>query len=91
MPVLARMLRGLDEGTGTTVIFVTHDIDEAISLSTEIVLMRANPGRMVDALRVELPAQRWSYDVRSEETAIVLHRKIRESLADGHRGVSTSA
>ncbi len=78
---LQEQLAQLVESLGTTVIFVTHDIDEAIFLSTDIMLLCANPGRLVEALPVLLPPKRWSYDVRSESTAIGLHRRIRSSLA----------
>ena len=35
-----------------TVVFVTHDIDEAILLSDKIVMMMANPGRVYREIRV---------------------------------------
>ncbi|ACB94327.1 ABC transporter ATP-binding protein [Beijerinckia indica] len=42
----------------TTMILVTHDVDEAIYLSTKIVVMAANPGRVVDIVDVDLPFPR---------------------------------
>jgi len=41
-----------------TVLFVTHDIDEAIFLSDRILLMTARPGRLKRAIRVNLPRPR---------------------------------
>ena len=41
-----------------TVVFVTHDIDEAIFLSDRIVMMSASPGRIIADIRVELPRPR---------------------------------
>ncbi|MDD5589162.1 MAG: ABC transporter ATP-binding protein [Candidatus Nanoarchaeia archaeon] len=41
-----------------TVIFVTHDIPEAIYLSEEIFIMEANPGRIVERVVVDLPKDR---------------------------------
>jgi ABC-type nitrate/sulfonate/bicarbonate transport system ATPase subunit len=41
-----------------TVIFVTHDVDEAIYLSDEIVIMSARPGRILEELPIELPRPR---------------------------------
>lgn len=84
---LQEQLAQLVEALRTTVIFVTHDIDEAIFLSSEIVLLCANPGRMVEALPVPLPPKRWSYDVRAEGVAISLHRRIRNSLAGADSSV----
>lgn len=42
----------------TTMILVTHDIDEAVSLSNRIVVMDAKPGRIKDILNVDLPYPR---------------------------------
>jgi NitT/TauT family transport system ATP-binding protein len=42
----------------TTVIFVTHDISEAVYLADEIYLMRSNPGQMVKKIEINLPYER---------------------------------
>jgi len=39
----------------TTIIFVTHDISEAVYLGDEIFFMRANPGKIVQKMTVDLP------------------------------------
>ena len=41
--------------TATTIIFVTHDIPEAVYLATDIYLMQANPGKIVHHIPVTLP------------------------------------
>ena len=54
--ILQELLLELWEGDGNstrkTVVFVTHDIDEAILLSDKIVMMTANPGRVYREIKV---------------------------------------
>ena len=44
--------------TGRTVLFVTHDVDEAIFLSDRVLVMGPRPGRIVDELAIGLPRPR---------------------------------
>jgi len=46
------------EARGTTMLLVTHDIDEAIYMSDRIVLMTARPGRIDRTMTVDLPRPR---------------------------------
>lgn len=41
--------------TGTTILFVTHDIEEAVYLADRIVILSANPGKIHAVLDVEMP------------------------------------
>ncbi len=41
-----------------TVLFVTHDIDEAIYLSDRVIVFTARPGRIKEEIRIELPRPR---------------------------------
>lgn len=43
---------------GTTVVFVTHDVDEAVFLADRVLIMSAAPGRIVKDLTIELPRPR---------------------------------
>lgn len=46
------------EATGLTVLFVTHDLSEAISLSDRVLLFSARPGRIKEEYHVPLPRPR---------------------------------
>lgn len=65
--------------TGTTVIFVTHSIPEAVFLSTRIVVMSPRPGRISDVIETELPHPR---DVETRESTAYYERviQVREAL-----------
>jgi ABC-type nitrate/sulfonate/bicarbonate transport system ATPase subunit len=58
------------------VVFVTHNIDEAVFLASRILVMRDRPGRIEEKIAVKLPRPR---DRRSKEF-LALHIRIREIL-----------
>ncbi len=60
----------------TTMILVTHDVDEAIYLSDRIVIMTPRPGKISEILDVKLPRPRNRADVEFS----VLRSKILEKL-----------
>jgi NitT/TauT family transport system ATP-binding protein len=69
--------------TGKTVIFVTHSIDEAVLLSTRIVVMSARPGRVIDVIDSTLPAER-NIETRDSPAAVDLAHRVRLGLKAGH-------
>jgi NitT/TauT family transport system ATP-binding protein len=69
--------------TRKTVIFVTHSIDEAVLLSTRIVVMSARPGRIIDVIDSTLPADR-NLESRESPEAVALAHRVREGLKAGH-------
>src|SRR5688572_10384313 len=71
------------EKTRKTVIFVTHSIDEAVLLSTKIVVMSARPGRIIDVIDSTLPPHR-TLETRETPAAIELAHRVREGLKAGH-------
>ncbi|MGH9094393.1 MAG: ABC transporter ATP-binding protein [Acidimicrobiales bacterium] len=73
---------------GTTIIFVTHDVDEAIFLSDRIGLFQPDPGRLTDILDVDLPRPRTDYDVRAHPRAIELRAYITDHLRGGKLPIS---
>jgi ABC-type nitrate/sulfonate/bicarbonate transport system ATPase subunit len=69
---------------GTTMLLVTHDIDEAIYMSDRIVLMTPRPGRVERVLKIDLPHPRQ----RNSEEFLHLRGQILEMLhfAGGQHG-----
>jgi ABC-type nitrate/sulfonate/bicarbonate transport system ATPase subunit len=55
---LQALLLSIWETQRSTVLFVTHDLTEAIALADRVVLMSARPGRIVRADRVDIPRPR---------------------------------
>jgi NitT/TauT family transport system ATP-binding protein len=51
-------LLGIWQKAGKTVIFITHQIDEAIYLSDRVIVMSARPGRILADIRIEIPRPR---------------------------------
>jgi NitT/TauT family transport system ATP-binding protein len=58
-----------------TVIFVTHDVDEAIFLADRVLVMSASPGRIIEDVRVPLPRPR-SAEVTTDSEFIALKRHL---------------
>jgi NitT/TauT family transport system ATP-binding protein len=56
--VMQQLLLDVWQSLGTTVLFVTHDIDEAILLSDRICIMSARPGRIIRTIPVTLARPR---------------------------------
>jgi NitT/TauT family transport system ATP-binding protein len=68
-------------GTGTTVLLVTHDLDEAIALADEVLVMTAPPAsRMCARHPITLPRPRRVFDMRTAPEFHTLYREIWSTL-----------
>jgi NitT/TauT family transport system ATP-binding protein len=67
------------EAAGSTVVFVTHSITEAVFLSTRVVVMSPRPGRIAGIVEIDLPQPR-TVDTREEPRFFELATELRELL-----------
>jgi NitT/TauT family transport system ATP-binding protein len=66
---------------GKSVVFVTHDIEEAIALSDRVIVLCQRPGMVKEEFVVDLPRPRPFYLSRFEPQFKVLQKKIWHSLS----------
>ncbi|HEX7133408.1 MAG TPA: ABC transporter ATP-binding protein [Iamia sp.] len=71
---------------GTTVVFVTHSIPEAVYLADRVVVMSPRPGRITDIVTVDLGPER-SDETRADPTFFAGVTRVREAL----RGIEQTA
>jgi NitT/TauT family transport system ATP-binding protein len=70
------------ERTGTTIVFVTHSIPEAVFLSSRVVVMSARPGRITKVVDIDLARPRTD-DTREGRRYFELVTEVREALRKG--------
>lgn len=63
--ILQEELLSIWSETKKTVLFITHSIDEALFLSDRVLLMSAQPGKIIEEIRIDLPRPRKLEDIRS--------------------------
>jgi NitT/TauT family transport system ATP-binding protein len=70
-------------GTGTTVLLVTHDLDEAIALADEVLVMTAAPRSHICARHaITLPRPRRVFELRTDAEFHALYHRIWSTLGD---------
>jgi NitT/TauT family transport system ATP-binding protein len=73
------------ETTNRTVLFITHSVDEAVYLSTEVAVMSYRPGRLKKIFPVSLPYPRAEYSIRTDprflELKVAIHDLVRQEIS----------
>ena len=77
--IMQELLVKIWEHSNKTVLFVTHDIDEAIFLGDHVYVMSARPGRMIEEVDVTIDRPR-SIDVLTSDNFINLKRNVMKRL-----------
>ena len=78
---LLRIWRSEAEERKTTVLFVTHDIDEAILLADRVIVFTPQPGRVAADMRIDLPRPR-PEEIETEPEFLEYTRQLRDLLRD---------
>ena len=81
------LIRRVWRDTGTTVLMVTHDVEEAVFLGQRVIVLASDPGRVVAETPVELPDDR-DLRVKREPGFLALRASI-EDLVRIHHGSSS--
>jgi NitT/TauT family transport system ATP-binding protein len=81
--IMSNELLGLWEQTTPSVVFVTHDLEEAIALADRVVVMTVGPGTVKAIYDIDLPRPRGAVqEIRFDSRFLELHHKIWASLRE---------
>jgi NitT/TauT family transport system ATP-binding protein len=72
---MQQLLLGLWEQFGMTIVFVTHDVDEAVFLSDRVVVLTERPGRIQTQIPIDLPRPR-THDLLTSAGFVARKREI---------------
>ena len=80
--IMSDELLSLWELTRPSVVFVTHDLEEAIALADKVVVLTAGPATVKAVFPVDLPRPRTVAEIRFDARFVELYQQIWESLRD---------
>ncbi|MET7983068.1 MULTISPECIES: ABC transporter ATP-binding protein [unclassified Streptomyces] len=83
---LEDLVRRLWRQRGITVLFVTHDIDEAVYLGERVLVLSASPTVVREQLKVDLPAERDQLNTRVAPRFAELRTHVYEQIQAAKRG-----
>jgi NitT/TauT family transport system ATP-binding protein len=85
---LEDLVRALWQRLGVTILFVTHDIDEAVYLGERVVMLSASPTVVMEQLTVDLPAERDQLRTRADPRFTALRTHVYEQIQAAKRGAT---
>ena len=80
--IMANELLTLWDLTRPAVVFVTHDLEEAIALADKVVVLTAGPATVKATFDVDLPRPRVVQEIRFDQRFVALYQQIWEALRD---------
>ena len=81
-------LTRLWERTGKTIVFVTHDIDEAIFLGDTVFVMTPRPGRLREIISIDIPRPRTLDEIGTPRFAELKHQILELIVEHENGGIS---
>ncbi|BCB89026.1 ABC transporter ATP-binding protein [Phytohabitans suffuscus] len=78
------LIRRVWQDTGTTVLMVTHDVEEAVFLGQRVVVLASDPGRVAADLPVNLPAER-ELSVKRLPDFLAMRAQVEDLVRTYHR------
>ena len=82
---LEDLVRELWQRLGVTILFVTHDIDEAVYLGQRVIMLTASPTVVQDQLTVDLPAERDQLHTRADARFTAQRTRVYEQIQKAKR------
>ena len=82
---MQELLIAIWETTGTTVLFVTHDVDEAIALADRVLVMSARPGRIACEWRIPFERPRHLDRILADARFAPLRREVLQVVREQAR------
>ncbi len=79
--VMQELLLDVWDESHKTIIFVTHDVDEAVFIGDTIYVMTARPGKIKARIAVELPVKR-TYDMKLSEQFLSIKKEVLELIRE---------
>jgi NitT/TauT family transport system ATP-binding protein len=84
------LIRQVWQDTGTTVLMVTHDVDEAVFLAQRVVVLACDPGRVAAELPVSLPAER-DLAIKRTPAFLELRAELEDQVRAQHYGTAVTS
>ena len=82
---LEDLVRSVWQDLGITVLFVTHDIDEAVYLGQRVVVLSSSPTRVLEDLPIDLPVERDQLGTRADPRFVELRTRVYSRVQQAKR------
>jgi NitT/TauT family transport system ATP-binding protein len=82
---LEDLVRSVWQQFGVTLLFVTHDIDEAVYLGQRVIVLSSSPTVVIEDLTIDLPAERDQLTTRADHRFVELRGHVYSHIQKAKR------